>query len=336
VAGLARRGSGRGREVRGRALRIGLSIVASAVFLGFAVRHVDWHEAVRALSAANYLYVFPILIVTVWTLYIRAQRWRVLLTPVGTVPMRPLVAATNIGFMANMVLPLRVGEVIRPVLVSREAKLPISSLLATILLERIADMCTVLLLFGLSASVVSVSPEVRQWGYMLTGFVGVSACVIGLFLWREEFAVSVVRRICDRLPGGGSIYRFMLGFVKALEILGSPTAFLRVFAWSLYLWLTIALLNSLVLAAFSLPLRSAILLTSVVAVAVSVPSAPGYIGAFQLGCVLALKIFGIAESEALAFSIVLHLTQFVAIIGAGLYSLWRENMSLQEVEAAAG
>ena len=59
-----------------------------------------------------------------------------------------------------------------------------------------------------------------------------------------------------------------------------------------------------------------------------------FIGSFQLGCVLGLRIFGIEDSPALAFSLIVHLTQFVGVIGAGLYSLWVENISLREVEAA--
>ena len=108
------------------------------------------------------------------------------------------------------------------------------------------------------------------------------------------------------------------------------------FAWSLYLWMAIAALYVFAFLAFHLAVPlviGAVVLTAVVAIAVSVPSAPGYIGSFQLGSVLGLAIFGVAESEALACSIIVHLTQFVAVIGAGLYSLWKENVSLREVES---
>ena len=150
-----------------RTIRIALSIAISAVFLGFAIRKVDWAEAAAALAAAHYIYVVPMFGVTIWTLYIRAQRWRLLLRPVGTPAMRTLVAATNIGFMANMVLPLRIGEVIRPVLVSRKENKPLSGILATVVLERIFDMFTILFLFGVSTSLVAVSEQVRHWGYYL-------------------------------------------------------------------------------------------------------------------------------------------------------------------------
>ena len=321
-----------------KTLQIALSVVISAVFLGFAVWNVDWSEALRALGRANYLWILPTFPVTVWTLYIRAQRWRVFLHPMRIPALRHLLAATNIGFMANMVLPLRAGEVVRPVLVHRREGLPLSRVLASVLLERIFDMFMILLLFGVSASLVSVSDQVRQWGWMLTGLaVGIGG-VIAVMRWQEELALRAVRLVCGPLPERlrGPVVGFIEGFVKALEMLDSPAAFLRAFGWTLYLWVVISLIYVFAFAAFHLQVPTvvgALVLTTIVAIAVSVPSAPGFIGSFQLGCVLALAIFDIPESEAIAFSIVVHLTQFIAVIAAGLYSLWTENMSFPNVES---
>jgi hypothetical protein len=322
----------------GRSLRIALSVAISVVFLGFAVRGVDWSEALAALRSANYLWVLLMLPVTVWSLFIRAQRWRVFLHAVGVPPLRPLVSATNIGFLANMVLPLRIGEVIRPVLLSRRASLPLSGVLASVLLERIFDMFTILFLFGVSVSLVNVSDQIRQWGWMLTGLAVAVAAVIVLIRLQERLALGIARRLADLLPPrvGDQAYGFAQGFVKALEMLDSPAAYLKAFAWSLYLWLAIAVVYVLGFWAFHLDvesLRGGLVLTTLVAIAVSVPSAPGFIGAFQLGCVLGLRIFGVPESPALAYSIVVHLTQFVGCIAAGLYSMWTESISLREVEA---
>jgi uncharacterized protein (TIRG00374 family) len=324
--------------VKSRGLRIALSVAISAVLLAVAVQGVKWDEALATLRQANYLWVLAMLPVTVWTLIIRAQRWRVFLHAVGVPPLRPLVSATNIGFMANMVLPLRVGEVLRPVLLSRRADLPLSGVLASVLLERIFDMFTVLFLFGISASVVTVSDQVRQWGWMLTGLALGVAGVIVLIRVQERLALRIARQIADRLPAriGEGAYNFALGFVKALEMLDSPMAYVRAFAWSLYLWTAISIVYLFGFEAFHMDvpaLRGALVLTTLVAIAVSVPSAPGFIGSFQLGCVLALRIFGVDESRALAFSLIVHLTQFVGVIGAGLYSLSREGMSLRDLES---
>jgi uncharacterized protein (TIRG00374 family) len=324
--------------VNSRGLRIAISVAISVVFLGFAVRGVDWHEALDAMRSANYLWVLLMLPVTVWSLFIRAQRWRVFLHAVGVPALRPLVSATNIGFLANMVLPLRIGEVVRPVLLSRRAALPLSGVLASVLLERIFDMFTILFLFGVSVSLVDVSDQVRQWGWMLTGLALAVAAVIVLIRLQERLALRLARRIADFLPQhvGAHAYGFAEGFVKALEMLDSPAAYLRAFAWSLYLWVVISIVYVLGFWAFHLDvewLRGGLVLTTLVAIAVSVPSAPGFIGAFQLGCVLGLRIFGVPESPALAYSIIVHLTQFVGCIAAGLYSMWSESISLREVEA---
>jgi uncharacterized protein (TIRG00374 family) len=324
--------------VKRRGTRVALSVAISAVFLAFAVRGVDWGEAGAALRDANYVWVVLMLPVTVWTLFIRAQRWRVFLHAVGAAPRRARVSATNIGFLANMVLPLRIGEVVRPVLLARRAQLPLSGVLASVLLERIFDMFTILLLFGLSASLVEVSAQVREWGWMLTALAAAVAGVIVTIRWREANALAVARRLSAWLPErwGAVTFGFAQGFVQALRMLDSPLAYLRAFAWSLYLWMAIAVVYILGFWAFGLavpPLRGALVLTTLVAIAVSVPSAPGFIGAFQLGCVLGLQIFGVARSPAIAYSLIVHLTQFVGVIGAGLYSLWRENMSLRDVES---
>ena len=320
-----------------RTARVAVSVAISAVFLGFAVWKVNWHEAGAALAAANYLYLVPMLIVSVWGLYIRAQRWRVLLRPLGNPSMRTLVAATNIGFMANMVLPLRVGEVIRPVLLSRREGEPLGGILATIVLERIFDMFTILSLFGVAAATVTVSDTVRQWGVGLFTLAIAVGAAVAFIRWREALALRLVRWATQPLPAkiAASIDQFFCGFIQALEVLDSPLTFLQVLAWSLYLWLVITSTYLFGLLAFDLdvpPIVGAIAVMAIIAIAVSAPSAPGYIGAFQLGTTVALAIFHVSESRAIAYSIVLHVTQFVATVGAGLYSLAREGMTMQQIE----
>jgi len=324
-----------------RTIRIAISIAISVLFLGFAVSGVNWTEAVAALAHAQYLYTLPMFPITVWTLYIRAQRWRLLLRPLGTPAMRTLVAATNIGFMANMVLPLRAGEVIRPVLLSRKEGQPIGGVLATIVLERIFDMFMVLLLFGLSMLTVSTGENdtamLRQWGYSMSAVALLIAAAVVLIRWQEALALRLLTLVLRALPPAlaESIDRFFHGFVKALEILDSPGAFLRVLAWSVYLWVVIASIYFWGFLAFDLPVpfvTGSIVVTALIALAVAAPSAPGYIGVFQAGCILALGFFGVSKSDAIAYSIILHITQFAGTVAAGLYSLTREGMSLRQIE----
>lgn len=326
--------------MRRRSVRLALSFAISAMFLWFAVRGVDWAEAWHALATAHYLTVIATLALTVWSLYVRAQRWRVFLRPLGNPSMRTLVAATNIGFMANMVLPLRIGEVVRPVLASRREGLPMSGVIATVVLERVFDLFTVLLLFGIAVSFVAVSDQVRAWGYRTTVFAGLVGGVVVLLRWQEARMLAIARAVLQWAPAVARqpAEHFLEGFVRALGVLDSPITFLRALGWSLFMWAVIAAVNGTVFWTFDLPVPfvlGSIAVTAIVAIAVSVPSAPGYIGAFQLGCILSLALFHVDQSRAMAYSIVLHVTQFVGVVGAGLYSLWTEGMSLHDVEAVS-
>ena len=259
----------------------------------------------------------PIFAVTVWSLYIRAQRWRMLLRPVGTPAMRTLVAATNIGFMANMVLPLRIGEVIRPVLVQPQGDVSRSAASSPPSCSNASSTCSPSCSSSASRrALVPVSDEVRQWGYRLCAVAAVDrrrrrlralAGAAGAAHRCGCVAAARCRR-ASREP----VDSFFRGFVQALEILDSPLTFLQLLGWSLYLWL-VDLARLPVRLAGLRPDRcrcssASIVVTAIMAIAVSAPSAPGFIGAFQFGCVLALSIFGVSESDAIAYSIVLHVT----------------------------
>lgn len=323
-----------------RNARIAASIAISAVLLWIALRNVAWDEAAAAMRGASYVFVFLMLPVTVGSLYIRAFRWRVFLRVVGEAPLASTLSATNIGFMANMVLPLRVGEVVRPILLSRKEGLPLSGVLGSCLLERIFDMFCILLLFGIAVVWVDVSPRVQQWGYAFLTLALSIGAVLALLRFQESLALRLSRMVFNLIPQphGDTLYRFVEGFVRALGMLDSPAAFAAALAWSLALWAAIGSLYVLGFSGFHLavpPFQGGLVMTAVVAIAISVPSAPGFIGAFQLGCVLGLGIFGVGESEAVAYSLVLHLTQFVAVIGAGLVSLWQEGISLRDVDTQA-
>jgi uncharacterized membrane protein YbhN (UPF0104 family) len=158
--------------------------------------------------------------------------------------------------------------------------------------------------------------------------------------WQEALALRLLRAVLRPLPPrlAEPFDHFFRGFVQALEILDSPVEFVQLLGWSLYLWLVIASTYWFGLLAFQLsvpPVIGSILVMTIIAIAVSAPSAPGYIGAFQVGCTLSLAIFAISESDAFAYSIVLHVSQFVATVAAGLYSLAREGLSLRQLERAS-
>ena len=122
-----------------------VSIVCSWLF----VRKIEWSSLSVAFSEAKYIYIFPTVIIMFISFYIRAIRWEVLLSPIKKVSVLNLFSASMIGFMANNVLPARLGEVIRPVMIARKVKIKVSTSFATIVMERIFDILGIIVMASL-------------------------------------------------------------------------------------------------------------------------------------------------------------------------------------------
>lgn len=320
-----------------RSVRIGLSIAISVVFLYIAARDVDWAKAMTALSAAHYVWVLPVIGVTIAQVYLRALRWRVLLRPFGPPSLRAINTANNIGFMANFILPLRAGEVIRPVLLSRSENIPLGGILATNVLERIFDMFTILLLFGITAAFLPISEHARSLGSVLVAVAfGVAAGVV-FIRWQEKLALRLLDAVTSFLPENirSALRNFLEGFTQALRVLDSPAEFIAITLWSIGIWVVVSFIFGFGLFMFDMPSffpLGQICVAALVAVAVSVPSAPGFLGSFQLGCTIALGLLGVDKDLALAYGLVIHVTQFIAVIAVGMYSLVSEGLSLKQME----
>ena len=324
-----------------RSLRIGLSLGLSGVFLWIAVRGVSWQETAEALSTAHIVYAVPIFVVSLASLYLRALRWGVLLRPLAAVEHRSLLSATSMGFAANMLLPLRAGEVLRPWLLARKERLPLAPTVATVAVERLFDMATLLLFFGVATLTLPLPPEWRRYGWV---FLGTFVVVLGLLVLLQRFpaeAVAVLSRLLKPLPhaASGPLLLAVHQFADGLASLKSPAAIGLAVMYSLAVWLTLAVTFGLGFSALDLPvpwIRGALSLTTIVAIAVSIPGGPGFIGMFQVGCEVGLGLYGVEKSIAFSYSVVVHVLQFASTVAIGLYFFLRENVTLREIRVEAG
>lgn len=124
--------------------KLWLGIGISVLFLFLAFRKVNLHELKKALESANYIYLIPAILLTILSLWIRAFRWQYILQPVREIRVSSLFSATMIGFMANNLLPVRLGEFVRAYTIGEKERISKSSSLATIVVERIFDGITIL------------------------------------------------------------------------------------------------------------------------------------------------------------------------------------------------
>jgi uncharacterized membrane protein YbhN (UPF0104 family) len=122
-----------------------ISIICSWLF----ARKIEWSHLSTALQEANYIYIIPTIILIFVSHYLRAVRWSSLIAPIKKVSVLNLFSATMIGFMANSVLPARIGEVIRPVMVARKENIKMTTSFATVVMERIFDVLSIIVFASL-------------------------------------------------------------------------------------------------------------------------------------------------------------------------------------------
>jgi hypothetical protein len=289
-----------------------------------------------ALGEAQLGYVPLMAVGMIIPLGFRALRWRVLIEPIHPVSRGRLFSATCIGFAANMLLPLRAGEVVRPWVIARREPVSFAQAMATVALERLFDMGALLLLFAVATLTLPLPPEWQRYGWVfLAAFVGL---LVGLaaMTYRPHPWRRVVSRVASRFPAplGDRILHLFDGFVDGLRSLGSIRAVVVASLHSVGVWFSIALSFGFGLSAMGLDvpwLRASLAATTFVAIAVAIPGGPGFIGMFQVGCIVALEPFGVERSLAFSYSVLTHAVQFVTVVLLGVYFFLREGFRAAEV-----
>jgi uncharacterized protein (TIRG00374 family) len=296
------------------------------------------------LRGADPLYLCGVVLITLLTYVARAWRWGYLLAPLARVPLKDLFSATVVGFMTGLVIP-RAGEVVRPYLVGRRHGVPVSAAFASIILERLVDLITVLLLFGAYLYVLPM-PEEQTRGPLL-GALKAAGALAGLaalavlallfaFRLRGERAMVLVDRMLSPLPAkiatavsGG--FRAFGGGLAVLQASGPHL--LAIFAQSLLLWLCIDLAMYFNNRAFGLdlPFHSTFLLIGFLTVGVAIPT-PGMVGGFHESYLLALtRAYGVEKGIAAAAGITAHALTNLPVLVLGLMFIGREGLTFGKV-----
>jgi uncharacterized protein (TIRG00374 family) len=273
-----------------------------------------------------------------YNLYARCQRWKILLerTHGRTIPMMPIYSSSAIGFMANMVLPFRVGDIARPLLAARGARLPVASTFATSIVERVLDLLA-LAIFGLGiVFFADVPPEIKKSAQVAAVLAIVTFSAAIVVVVRREVVLPKLDHLWRRIPKVGPVVlRLEHEFVDGMAPIAEPLLLVRLFAWSMWIWFSIAI-------SFAVGFRAAgidvpfigggITVSTIVALAVAFPSAPAFVGQFEWGCKVALEqIHGVDGSAAIGYSILVHTTQFFTQVLLGVIFLAREGLTFRDL-----
>jgi uncharacterized protein (TIRG00374 family) len=314
-----------------------------------ALRDVDLGAVVAEFRRANLLLLLGLSVPSyVLVVYLRALRWRHLTDPIQPIETGPLFRAVAVGFMANNVFPLRMGEFVRSWYLARETGASSAAVFGTVILERVVDTVMVILL-ALSVLLLRGGADDGAWrqGVVLLLPIAV-APVVGLLWLRAAphqavgLASFLLRPFPVRLAetAAGQLERFAEG----LGALSGGSHLFWIAFHTLLIWLVASALPMFAgFLAMGIDLGSpwntlvaSWMTLAAVGIAVALPSAPGFFGVYHSACRLVLERFGIAPEMAVALGTLLHAVFWVTLTGLGLLVLRRAHTSLGEIDEATG
>jgi uncharacterized protein (TIRG00374 family) len=323
-----------------------LGITLSLLLLGWAMRDVSAEDVLTQLGDADLFLLSAAVLVAFGGFVVRAIRWGVFLRPIAPgIPFRPRYAATVVGFAASNVLPGRVGEFARAVVLSRTARVSASAAFATLVVERLFDG---LVLVGLLFAAMATPgfPEVGQVGGMdprsAALFVAFATGAAGLFLLGLVIAPVMALRAGEIMTDWIVPQRFrhhvisaLRSFLEGLSVLRSVPLFLGSAALALGQWGFSAFSYTLAFNAFGIegvPFSGAVFLQSLVAFASAIPSSPGFFGPFEAAAVAGLSLWSVPSDRAVSFAVGYHIGGFIPVTLVGIYYVWRLGIRWREVK----
>lgn len=322
-----------------------LAVGLLALFLRHANLSQVWAEIVHGRGDL----IVTAMIGVASTYFLRTIRWQYLLAPIGPTHFSAAFRTTVIGFAASTVLPARVGEVLRPYLLARREGLSATATFATIILERLLDLITVVLMLAsfitiFDPGMTAVDP--RLYSAVKIGALGGAALSLvtlgGVLVLSGHPARfdALLERLRGRLPDplAAKVGSFGRAFLEGLAVIRRPTRLLNALLLSLPLWLSIATTIWLVPVAFGIavPFSGSFLLTALLVIGVAVPT-PGAVGGFHEAFRIGVTVFyGAPNDKAVGAAIILHAISFIPVTIVGLLFMMQEGLDVGRARRLAG
>lgn len=311
-----------------------LGIAISVIALYFTLRDVPFDAFMRALGAANAAWFIPAFLSLMAVLVVRAIRWATLM---GGAPFSTTFHAQNIGYMLNMILPFRVGEIGRAIVIGLRTSVSTATALSSIVVERLIDLAAVVLMFVLFAQFIPMDVALSRAATISAGLVVALIVIVGLIIWQSARAETLLRRVLSRFPSLHAetwVKRFH-DFTAGFKLINTPRRFAIVLITTVLIWIFNLGVAAFAMAAF-LPLRfdQAGLMMVAANLGGAAPSAPGGLGPVQFFARTALVVpFNLDATIATAFVFVWSLGQQLTLIVLGLIGMVRIGLSFGQLRA---
>jgi glycosyltransferase 2 family protein len=318
-----------------RSVKLVVGLAISAVLVALLIWRVDLPAVAEQLGRTHPGWALASMAFAVLGIWARARRWHYLYPPGSRPP--ALFRASMIGYMANNVLPLRAGEIVRVGVVARHWAEGFWLPLATLVVERVLDgLALILMLTGL-VLVMPVPGALRWAAAVFLALDALAVLILVAVAGAPQACRLFVGRLTRRWPRlERHAVSILETFVRGLAGVKAPAHAAPILLWSVAVWAIASLAALTAIWAVDLalpPLRAwgaAWAVIAFVGLGISLPSAPGYIGVFHWAAILALAMFDVPQAPAVGYAVVLHACGFVPITLAGYILLMREHVSLGE------
>ena len=283
-----------------------LGLAISAIAIALVVRQVDVEAAWAILRDALPAFVAATVACIVLDVMLRAIRWRGLLAPVARLRLPTVTASLLVGYLANNILPARLGELVRSHHLGDRTGVSRASVLGTVVVERVVDTGVLVTIASAAIVILSVRGIVASavlLGLALTGFL-VAALALALVAHRLPYADRVVAAV-ERWP---AVLRAASRLRGGLAVAGRPRTMAGAIGWSIAAWAATIVAFAFAGQAIGVELTwgQAALLAAGVSLVTAIPAGPGYIGTFELAAVEIGKAVGVSADDAFALALLVH------------------------------
>lgn len=323
--------------MKSKAVKIIIGIVISLLTILWLIYNINWNEVFEQLKTVNYSWLIAAFAVIFLQFILRAVRWRYLVPDSSSMPFALSYDGIMLANFANYILPLRAGEFVRPYFLSRNSNNSFSNCFAGVVIERFFDLTMVLIMFKLS---LSAGQQLDSWIEQGANALFILAACILVFIVLAVLAPNTAQRVSNFLLSflpqriRSFFSELVSGLLEGAQVVKSGKNLFLIIFLSALVWLDTALGYYVLLCMFDFKASfyQAIIVTVVVALAVAAPSAPGFIGVFQVACIAAFALLGLSKETATTYALLSHLQMYLIVIVWGTLIMLKYGLALKDFQ----
>ncbi|MFC1513912.1 lysylphosphatidylglycerol synthase transmembrane domain-containing protein [candidate division KSB1 bacterium] len=326
-------------------IKLLIGILISLIFLVWAFRDVDIAQSWNTLKTVKFHYVLLSVILSIVVFIIRSYRWKFLLILQKDIPFMSVFSANNIGFFANNVLPFRAGELVRAYVIGRNENIPKSTVLATILVERVLDVLS-LLFIAVAAILFLPIPQNDEFELIKTSCLILFAIellvilICYLLLTKREATLNIFNRLLKIFPEKirNSAHGIIDSFITGLEIFRAAKHFSLLIFTSFLIWLVVLIQIAVMITAFNINFDlftlfiASVIVMVFISLILTLPSAPGFVGTYHAAAKTGITMFSVNPDIAISLATILHLSAYIPVTIMGFYYLLKENIKISDAK----